>query len=114
MNVNQLTWKDAFSHKYVILCLICGSLLLLLGLAFIVIYLILSSYTSSLHYFETIPTYIPAITLIVNGIIVCILAKRHLRYFYLIKISGAFCLICALICVVTTVTTTHHQVPVYA
>lgn len=106
MNVNQLTWKDAFSHKYVILCLICGSLLLLLGLAFIVIYLILSSYTSSLHYFETIPTYIPAITLIVNGIIVCILAKRHLRYFYLIKISGAFCLICALICVVTTVTTT--------
>lgn len=46
--------------KYVFLCSVCGGLASLLGTLFLAVYLILRTYTSSLDYFETIPTYIPA------------------------------------------------------
>lgn len=51
--------------KYVILCLICGGLSVLVGCLFIVIYFLFRSYTSSLQYFETIPTYIPSLMVMI-------------------------------------------------
>lgn len=54
--------RDAILHKYVMLCLIAGAMSILLGLVFIIIYLMLRNYTSSLHYFEgPVPTWVPAV-----------------------------------------------------
>lgn len=47
-------------RKYVILCLVCGGSAVFVGVLFIAIYFTLKSYTSSLQFFETIPTYVPA------------------------------------------------------
>lgn len=102
----NIPWWKAWTKKYVVLCLICGGASVLLGIILICIYFILRSYTSSLQFFETIPTYVPAVVLIVTGIIVMCFAKRKNRYAYLIKLAGGCCLICALLCVVITVTTT--------
>lgn len=79
---------------------------MLLGVVFVSIYFTLHSYTTSLQYFETIPTYVPAIVLIVTGLLVICFARRKNRYAYLIKLAGGCCLVCALLCVVITVTTT--------
>ncbi|XP_076334279.1 uncharacterized protein LOC143238171 [Tachypleus tridentatus] len=79
---------------------------MLLGITFIGIYLTLRTYTSSLQFFETVPTYVPAVVLIITGLMVMCFAKRRNRYAYLIKLAGGCCLICALLCVVITVTTT--------
>lgn len=99
-------WWKSWTKKYVILCCLCGGTAVLLGLVFLVIYFVLSHYTTSLHYFETIPTYAPALVLIVTGLLVTCFARRRNRYAYLIKIAGGCCLMCALLCVVITVTTT--------
>ncbi|PNF28678.1 hypothetical protein B7P43_G07882 [Cryptotermes secundus] len=66
----------------------------------------LRSYTSSLNYFETVPTYVPAAMLIVTGLIVMCLAGRRNRYGYLIKLCGGCCLACAVLCVIVTISTT--------
>lgn len=42
------------------LCTACGGLAVLLGILFLAVYFMLRSYTSSLNYFETVPTYVPA------------------------------------------------------
>ena len=47
--------------KYVLLCCLCGGLCLALGILYLVIYFVLGRYTTSLHYFQTLPLYIPAI-----------------------------------------------------
>jgi hypothetical protein len=44
----------------VFLCTACGGLAVLLGALFLTVYFMLRSYTSSLNYFETVPTYVPA------------------------------------------------------
>ncbi|KAL1132369.1 hypothetical protein AAG570_010324, partial [Ranatra chinensis] len=93
-------------RKYVFLCTVCGGLASLLGGLFLAVYLILRSYTSSLDYFETIPTYIPASMLLVTGLGIMCLARRRNRYAFLIKLCGVCCLLCAAICVLVTVTTT--------
>ena len=50
------------SKKYVLLCAACGGLAIILGSLFAVLYVILRSYTSSLHYFETVPSYVAAVS----------------------------------------------------
>ncbi|KAG8265943.1 hypothetical protein J6590_082591 [Homalodisca vitripennis] len=92
--------------KYVFLCSVCGGLASLLGTLFLAVYLILRTYTSSLDYFETIPTYIPAAMLMVTGLAVMCLARRRNRYIFLIKLCGLCCLMCVGTCVLVTVTTT--------
>ena len=54
-------WYSVLTQKYVILTIISGTLSLVLGSLFITIYFIVRNTTSSLHYFETLPTYIPGI-----------------------------------------------------
>jgi len=52
-------WSSAL-RKYVILCTACGGMAALLGALFLLVHFVLRAHTSSLHYFETVPTYIPA------------------------------------------------------
>ena len=53
-------WKS-LRKKYVLLCCLCGGLCLTLGILYLVIYFVLGRYTTSLHYFQTLPLYIPSI-----------------------------------------------------
>lgn len=57
-----------FAKKYILLCLLCGGLCLTLGVLYLVIFFLLTRYTTSLHYFQTLPTYIPAVVVSNNGI----------------------------------------------
>lgn len=50
------------SKKYVMLCAACGGLAIILGSLFAVLYVVLRSYTSSLHYFETVPSYVASVS----------------------------------------------------
>lgn len=52
-------WSSAL-RKYVILCTACGGMAALLGALFLLVHFVLRAHTSSLHYFETVPTYVPA------------------------------------------------------
>lgn len=107
---NCCDWsRDSLMHKYVLLCVICGALSSMVGSILIIIYVLMRSNTSSLQYFETIPTYIPAILvindlliesfnkmykilikltfdlqLISNGLIVMCFAKSKARFSYLV------------------------------
>lgn len=47
-------------RKYVVWCLICGGLSCLLGIMFLGVYFLVRSYTSTIGYFETVPTFVPA------------------------------------------------------
>lgn len=47
-------------RKYVFWCCVCGGLATILGSLFLAVYFLLRSYTSTLGYFETIPTFVPA------------------------------------------------------
>ncbi|KAK9886652.1 hypothetical protein WA026_017573 [Henosepilachna vigintioctopunctata] len=94
------------SKKYVFCCTVCGGLVTILGSLFLTVYFLLRSLTSTLNYFETIPTFVPASMLIFTGILIMILSKRKYRNNYLIKVGGLCCLICALVCVLVTITTT--------
>ncbi|CAD7082489.1 unnamed protein product [Hermetia illucens] len=93
-------------RKYVIWCLIAGVTSCLLGTMFLAVYFLLRSYTSTLGYFETVPTFVPATLLILTGVCIMSLARRRNRYSYLIKLSGACGLASALTCALVTVTTT--------
>ncbi|KAB0804276.1 hypothetical protein PPYR_01246 [Photinus pyralis] len=93
-------------RKYVFWCCACGGLATILGALFLAVYFLLRSYTSTLGYFETIPTFVPATMLILTGLCVICLARRKNRYSYLIKVCGICCLVCALTCVLVTITTT--------
>lgn len=92
--------------KYVLMCGLCGGLCLALGIMYIVIFFLLDRYTTSLHYFQTMPTWVPSIPLLVTGTLISSFARRGNRNNYLVKICGLLCLICAVLCVVITVTTT--------
>ncbi|XP_065172782.1 uncharacterized protein, partial [Atheta coriaria] len=93
-------------RKYVFWCCACGGLATILGALFLAVYFLLRSYTSTLGYFETIPTFVPATMLILTGLCVMSLARRKNRYSYLLKVCGVCCLVCALTCVLVTITTT--------
>ena len=47
--------------KYILLSCVSGGICLVLGILYLAIYFTLSAYTTSLHYFQTMPTYIPAV-----------------------------------------------------
>lgn len=89
-----------------LLCAACGGLAIILGSLFAVLYFVLRSYTSSLHYFETVPSYVASVVLIVTGLLMLCFGWRRNRFGYLVKLCGACCLVCAVVCVVITVTTT--------
>ncbi|XP_046403062.1 uncharacterized protein LOC124168795 isoform X2 [Ischnura elegans] len=93
-------------RKYVVLCLGVGALSSLIGSLFLLVHLLLRARTSSLHYFETVPGYVPASVLILTGLVVACFARRKNRYGYLMKVSGGCWLGCAALCVAVTVTTT--------
>ncbi|KAL1501181.1 hypothetical protein ABEB36_006561 [Hypothenemus hampei] len=92
--------------KYVFWCCACGGLTTILGALFLGVYFLLRSYTSTLGYFETIPSFVPAAMLILTGLCVISLSSKKNRYSYLIKVCGICCLVCALTCVLVTITTT--------
>ncbi|KAJ8955808.1 hypothetical protein NQ318_005349 [Aromia moschata] len=84
-------------RKYVFWCCACGGLATILGALFLAVYFLLRSYTSTLGYFETIPTFVPA-TMVYSLNIKKLILK--------IKVCGLCCLVCALTCVLVTITTT--------
>lgn len=63
-NNNQSTHNAATHNpgvrKYVVWCLICGGISCLLGVMFLGVYFLVRSYTSTVGYFETVPTFVPA------------------------------------------------------
>lgn len=91
------------SKKYVFCCTVCGGLVTILGSLFLTVYFLLRSLTSTLNYFETIPTFVPAslVSIIINfcenkllkftfqliftGILIMILSKRKYRNNYLVS-----------------------------
>ena len=66
-------WKS-LRKKYVLLCCLCGGLCVALGILYLVIYFVLGKYTSSMHYFQTMPLYIPSI--VVSTYIVLFLEEK--------------------------------------
>ncbi|KAH0554156.1 hypothetical protein KQX54_008009 [Cotesia glomerata] len=92
--------------KYVVLCCLCGGLSAAVGCLFLAVHAVLSAHTASLALFETVPSYIPGIMLILMGLFTMILARRKHRYGILMKICGSVGVVCALVCVLVTVTTT--------
>lgn len=47
-------------RKYVLWCLLCGGAAGLLGIMFLAVYFLIRNYTSSVAYFETVPTFVPS------------------------------------------------------
>lgn len=47
-------------RKYVLWCLLCGGAAGLLGIMFLGVYFLIRNYTSSVAYFETVPTFVPS------------------------------------------------------
>lgn len=92
--------------KYVVLCIVCGGLSCILGISFLSVYLVLRQYTSSLEHFETIPTYVPAIMLMITGFTVMCLARKQSRFVSLMKICRILSVLSPAACVFITVTTT--------
>lgn len=62
-------------RKYVVWCLICGGISCLLGVMFLGVYFLVRSYTSTVGYFETVPTFVPA-TLVSTRLFFMILYNR--------------------------------------
>ncbi|GAB1866947.1 hypothetical protein CAJAP_08026 [Camponotus japonicus] len=92
--------------KYVVLCCLCGGLSAAVGSLFLAVHAVLSAHTASLALFETVPSYIPGIMLILMGLFTMLLARRKHRYGLLMKVCGSVGVVCALVCVLVTVTTT--------
>ncbi|XP_014208081.1 uncharacterized protein LOC106639137 [Copidosoma floridanum] len=92
--------------KYVVLCWLCGGLSVAVGSLFLLVHAVLSANTASLALFETVPSYIPGTMLIFIGLCTMLLARRKHRYGSLMKVCGSVSTVCALVCVLVTVTTT--------
>ncbi|XP_012054077.1 PREDICTED: uncharacterized protein LOC105617110 [Atta cephalotes] len=100
------TGEGGCCKKYVVLCYLCGGLSAAVGSLFLAVHAILSAHTDSLALFETVPSYIPGIMLILMGFFTMLLARRKHRYGLLMKVCGSVGVVCALVCVLVTVTTT--------
>ncbi|XP_029050357.2 uncharacterized protein LOC114879532 isoform X1 [Osmia bicornis bicornis] len=106
-SVNQChTGEGGCCKKYVVLCCLCGGLSAAVGSLFLAVHAVLSAHTASLALFETVPSYIPGIMLILMGLFTMLLARRKHRYGLLMKVCGSVGVVCALVCVLVTVTTT--------
>ncbi|XP_034938810.1 uncharacterized protein [Chelonus insularis] len=92
--------------KYVVLCCLCGGLSAAVGCLFLAVHAVLTAHTASLALFETVPSYIPGTMLILMGLFTMLLARRKHRYSLLMKVCGSVGVVCALVCVLVTVTTT--------
>lgn len=66
-------------RKYVFWCCACGGLATILGALFLAVYFLLRSYTSTLGYFETIPTFVPATMVIFKlfTLLLCLLTSCY-------------------------------------
>ncbi|XP_015185255.1 PREDICTED: uncharacterized protein LOC107071078 isoform X1 [Polistes dominula] len=100
------TGEGGCCKKYVVLCCLCGGLSAGVGSVFLAVHAVLSAHTASLALFETVPSYIPGIMLILMGLFTMLLARRKHRYGLLMKVCGSVGVVCALVCVLVTVTTT--------
>ncbi|XP_038217728.1 uncharacterized protein LOC119836470 isoform X2 [Zerene cesonia] len=92
--------------KYAWWCCGCGALAAALGGLLAAQHILLRAYTASPHHLETVPAAVPAAMLVLTGVCIMSLARRRNRYSYMIKVVGACCLVCALTCVLVTITTT--------
>ncbi|CAG9573524.1 unnamed protein product [Danaus chrysippus] len=93
-------------RKYAWWCCGCGALAAALGGLLAAQHILLRAYTASPHHLETVPAAVPAAMLVLTGVCIMSLARRRNRYSYMIKVVGACCLVCALTCVLVTITTT--------
>ncbi|XP_048482378.1 uncharacterized protein LOC105398624 [Plutella xylostella] len=93
-------------RKYAWWCVGCGALAAALGGLLAAQHILLRAYTASPHHLETVPAAVPAAMLVLTGVCIMSLARRRNRYSYMIKVVGACCLVCALTCVLVTITTT--------
>ncbi|CAK1593135.1 unnamed protein product [Parnassius mnemosyne] len=93
-------------RKYAWWCVGCGALAAALGGLLAAQHILLRSYTASPQHLETVPAAVPAAMLVLTGVCIMSLARRRNRYSYMIKVVGACCLVCALTCVLVTITTT--------
>ncbi|XP_014470119.1 PREDICTED: uncharacterized protein LOC106742045 [Dinoponera quadriceps] len=100
------TGEGGCCKKYVVLCCLCGGLSAAVGCLFLAVHAVLSAHTASLALFETVPSYIPGIMLILMGLFTMLLARRKHRYGLLMKVCGSVGVVCAMVCVLVTVTTT--------
>ncbi|EZA48543.1 hypothetical protein X777_13213 [Ooceraea biroi] len=100
------TGEGGCCKKYVVLCCLCGGVSAAVGSLFLAVHAVLSAHTASLALFETVPSYIPGIMLILMGLFTMLLARRKHRYGLLMKVCGSVGVVCALVCVLVTVTTT--------
>ncbi|EFN87579.1 uncharacterized protein LOC105192643 isoform X1 [Harpegnathos saltator] len=100
------TGEGGCCKKYVVLCCLCGGLSAAVGCLFLAVHAVLSAHTASLALFETVPSYIPGIMLILMGFFTMLLARRKHRYGLLMKVCGSVGVVCAMVCVLVTVTTT--------
>jgi hypothetical protein len=65
------------ARKYVLLCCLCGGLCLALGCLYVAIYFVLDANTTSMHYFQTLPTYVPAIPVSLHSPITVLASKAR-------------------------------------
>ncbi|XP_063898263.1 uncharacterized protein LOC110379917 isoform X2 [Helicoverpa armigera] len=93
-------------RKYAWWCVGCGALAAALGGLLAAQHILLRAYTASPQHLETVPAAVPAAMLVLTGVCIMSLARRRNRYSYMIKVVGACCLVCALTCVLVTITTT--------
>ncbi|XP_049882567.1 uncharacterized protein LOC126378343 [Pectinophora gossypiella] len=93
-------------RKYAWWCCGCGALAAALGGLLAAQHILVRAYTASPHHLETVPAAVPAAMLVLTGVCIMSLARRRNRYSYMIKVVGACCLVCALTCVLVTITTT--------
>ncbi|XP_048002019.1 uncharacterized protein LOC125238671 [Leguminivora glycinivorella] len=105
--VNCNTSAPCRRHKYAWWCVGCGALAAALGGLLALQHIIVRVYTESPHHLETVPAAVPAAMLVLTGVCIMSLARRRNRYSYMIKVVGACCLVCALTCVLVTITTTY-------
>ncbi|VVC91457.1 unnamed protein product [Leptidea sinapis] len=94
------------TSKYAWWCCGCGALAAALGGLLAAQHILLRAYTASPQHLETVPAAVPAAMLVLTGVCIMSLARRRNRYSYMIKVVGACCLVCALTCVLVTITTT--------
>ncbi|KAF7413414.1 hypothetical protein HZH68_001903 [Vespula germanica] len=123
------TGEGGCCKKYVVLCCLCGGLSAAVGSLFLAVHAVLSAHTASLALFETVPSYIPGIMVRDKGYTALYLwkllntdgtiyddsgeTKAQIRAFgeygksiWQMKVCGSVGVVCALVCVLVTVTTT--------
>ena len=61
---------NCLAKKYILLCCVSGGVCITLGILYLTIFFILRKYTSSMHYFQTMPTYIPGVVVSVLNLII--------------------------------------------